>query len=1013
MTISSTTRKTALFIGDGSTTVYPFTFKVQAANDIAVYRLVSGVETLVGSGYTVTLNSNQNTSPGGTITWTTAPTSLQRFVITTTAPATQPLNIQNQSSFDPSQVMEALDRVSIQAQQLKERVDRALVMPITDQLAGDLLTATARASKALGFDSAGRPIALTYGSGLVASGDDWTLALTENYFDLFGSINLNHPKYNIDRTGATECTSGLAQAIADSIAANMPLIAGPGTYLTDCQLNAGGAKIFGPETAIFKLKAGATMTSNTLCVFKFAADNSQLKGCTIDFNKANQDKAAFNTAGGSGVRSYWPVYVIGTSDAVQVDNIDIDTKVINSADYAVSAIYVKNITVKLRTQTCGAGLLIKNFYNAKVNGALLEDCNNDDWKISPNAIDVKDGTKARVFDLSIKEQVGYQTSAGNSRSDWFQGVGIFNVLDFLGDNWQVDARYDTSATKSVGVSLLNIRGGSLTNCNVRRYTSTNVEIGGCRDFSVSGNLIDGEYLKPSNALWPTERSYGIHELNNGLNLQRTRPLTPNIGCHVSFNKVTGCLAAGVRTYQGSGTRFTDTCFEGNLYGAWRESRNVNDSFPTGQTQSTREDMFENCEFCVNEGAGFLDQGGIGLLLKGNRYNNNGQARSHPTPGTTRGGVITIAANESCGYLANDGFVVAARTRSLISGGRAEDNQTDTTSRGSCSPDAPTVVYVRNPGLYRKGMYIKLVGCGVAAADLIVCILSVTEDAITVSTALSTFPTSTKTGTLLTVSTAITGAGSLFNTEIQGPAVLKNGTNYRVISAMPSALVGTLATAFPADLPALSAVTIVDFVIQQIPSQNYAVRTTGATNDATITVDGLSTGNGNLVANFDMAVQSPVSTAEWALPIVLRPQDFVAVNGTPVLTLGGGSLHYLWAFDAASTERVEAVVRVPRNVTGKIKPVIYWANLGAGAGDVIWRVRYHFVTSGVTIASGSTIVAQTASTALAQDLMKFMTGTAFTLVADSVLYFAIDREGGNGADTLANDAGLAMVVLEAA
>jgi hypothetical protein len=153
MTISSTTRKTALFAGNGSTTSFAFTFKVQDSDDVVVYMLEDDVETAVTTGFTVTLNANQNTNPGGSILFDTAPTADQDFIITTDADPTQEQDIQNQSAFSPAIVMEALDKLTILAQQLAGKVGRALKLRITDTSDNDDLVP--ETGKALGWGVGG------------------------------------------------------------------------------------------------------------------------------------------------------------------------------------------------------------------------------------------------------------------------------------------------------------------------------------------------------------------------------------------------------------------------------------------------------------------------------------------------------------------------------------------------------------------------------------------------------------------------------------------------------------------------------------------------------------------------------------------------------------------------------------------------------------------------------------------------------------------------------------------
>jgi hypothetical protein len=133
MSISSEIRRAGPFAGNGSTVNFPFTFKVFTTAQVVVTRTVSGVETVLTltTDYTVSLNSNQDTSPGGTVTMLTAPASGQSITITSNVANLQPTVLANLGGFYPEVINDSLDRATIQIQQLDERVDRALVIPVS------------------------------------------------------------------------------------------------------------------------------------------------------------------------------------------------------------------------------------------------------------------------------------------------------------------------------------------------------------------------------------------------------------------------------------------------------------------------------------------------------------------------------------------------------------------------------------------------------------------------------------------------------------------------------------------------------------------------------------------------------------------------------------------------------------------------------------------------------------------------------------------------------------------
>lgn len=144
MTISSEVRKTSPFVGDGVATTFPFVFKVFTTADVLVVRADSlGVETILTltTHYTVTLNADQNASPGGNVVLLAPLATGTTLVIGSQLQELQPVDLTNQGGFYPSVINSALDRATIQIQQLSEKVDRSAKLPITSTAEADSLTA--------------------------------------------------------------------------------------------------------------------------------------------------------------------------------------------------------------------------------------------------------------------------------------------------------------------------------------------------------------------------------------------------------------------------------------------------------------------------------------------------------------------------------------------------------------------------------------------------------------------------------------------------------------------------------------------------------------------------------------------------------------------------------------------------------------------------------------------------------------------------------------------------------
>ena len=156
MSISSETRRAGPFAGNGSTVAFPFTFKVFTTAQVVVTRTVSGVDTILTltTDYTVTLNSDQDTSPGGTVTMLTAPATGQSLTITSNVANLQPTVLANLGGFYPEVINDSLDRATIQIQQLDERLDRALVIPVSSS-GIDTELPVPESGKLIGWDGLG------------------------------------------------------------------------------------------------------------------------------------------------------------------------------------------------------------------------------------------------------------------------------------------------------------------------------------------------------------------------------------------------------------------------------------------------------------------------------------------------------------------------------------------------------------------------------------------------------------------------------------------------------------------------------------------------------------------------------------------------------------------------------------------------------------------------------------------------------------------------------------------
>ncbi|MFJ0696196.1 phage tail protein [Bordetella bronchiseptica] len=135
MSVQSTHRVAGPYSCNGLTKQFPFDFKVFSADEVvAILSDADGVESTLmwGTDYTVALNDNQNANPGGSLTTRQVYGAGYRVTLTSGVTNTQPQTLTNQGGFYPKVLEDALDRQTIQLQQLAEQVGRSVKVGISD-----------------------------------------------------------------------------------------------------------------------------------------------------------------------------------------------------------------------------------------------------------------------------------------------------------------------------------------------------------------------------------------------------------------------------------------------------------------------------------------------------------------------------------------------------------------------------------------------------------------------------------------------------------------------------------------------------------------------------------------------------------------------------------------------------------------------------------------------------------------------------------------------------------------
>lgn len=134
MTISSQLRKAGPYRGNGVAAEFAFSFKIFKPDELVViYTAPNEIESTLESGidYTVTLNTDQETAPGGKVVLNNALPNEHKLTLTSNVQNLQPTELTNQGGFFPNVINASLDRATIQIQQIAEQISRSVKVPIS------------------------------------------------------------------------------------------------------------------------------------------------------------------------------------------------------------------------------------------------------------------------------------------------------------------------------------------------------------------------------------------------------------------------------------------------------------------------------------------------------------------------------------------------------------------------------------------------------------------------------------------------------------------------------------------------------------------------------------------------------------------------------------------------------------------------------------------------------------------------------------------------------------------
>jgi hypothetical protein len=215
MTVESTTRR-AQYSTNGTTGPWTVPFYFLANADLEVIHTdAAGVETALAltTHYSV---AGAGVPAGGTVTTVSAYASGGTITVLRNVAILQETDYVETDAFPAAAHETALDRLTMIDQQQSEEIDRALKFPASDDASAAIPSATARASKLLGFDASGNVAVVTPNSQDAAA---VTLSLASagagTGSDTVGLVDLRWPAY-------LKVTSDILSLTPVSVLRNIP-----------------------------------------------------------------------------------------------------------------------------------------------------------------------------------------------------------------------------------------------------------------------------------------------------------------------------------------------------------------------------------------------------------------------------------------------------------------------------------------------------------------------------------------------------------------------------------------------------------------------------------------------------------------------------------------------------------------------------------------------------------------------------------------------------------------------
>ena len=291
MTISTTIIKVS-YSGNGTQTVFPYTFKINAEADIQVIiRASNGTETVktLTTDYSV---SGVGSASGGNVTMVTAPSATETIVIRRDTTQTQTVDLVENDPFTAETVEGAFDKSVAIVQELQEEVDRSIKLSRTNTMTSTEFTvdAATRANKILAFDANGE-IAVTQELGTYTG--NWAASTSYSARDIVKDTTTN----NIFIANTAHTSSGSLPLTTNTDSAKWDLLVDAASATASASAAATSAtNSANSATASANSASAAASSESNAATSESNAATSASNASTSATNASNSATAAANSA---------------------------------------------------------------------------------------------------------------------------------------------------------------------------------------------------------------------------------------------------------------------------------------------------------------------------------------------------------------------------------------------------------------------------------------------------------------------------------------------------------------------------------------------------------------------------------------------------------------------------------------------------------------------------------------------------------------------------------------------